>query len=78
MEWWSNGILNTAGQKPMMVQFYFPPCTIDIKTDLIPPNPILQDSIIPLPLGIHLRRSQAALTWLSGPSFQYWNKDICS
>jgi hypothetical protein len=39
---------------------------------------ILQDSIIPLPLGIHLRRSQAALTWLSGPSFQYWNKDICS
>jgi hypothetical protein len=43
MECWSNGILNTADQKPMMVNFYFPPSAIDTKnkTTKKAPFPIL-------------------------------------
>jgi hypothetical protein len=39
----------------MMVYFYFPLYAIHVETDLIPPNPIFQHSIIPILHGIYLR-----------------------
>ena len=72
--WWSNGRLNTTDQKRVMVYFYLSSCTIHVITDLNPPNPILQHSNIPLPLGIHLWHSQAPLGWPMGPGVQYWRK----
>jgi hypothetical protein len=39
----------------MMGYLHFPISRIPIKTDLILPNPVLQHSITPPPLGFHLR-----------------------
>jgi hypothetical protein len=45
------------------------------KVDLIPPNPVFQHSIIPVPHGIWLRQSASGrLTYPRGPSFQCYRK----
>jgi hypothetical protein len=66
MEKWKNGF-----EKRMMPCFYFLISSIDIKIDLIPPNPVFQHSIIPIPHGIRLQHSPMSLTWPRGLSFHW-------
>jgi len=57
MEHWSSGILAIKNGTPQAE--YFPPCIIQIKSDLIPPDPILQHSITPTcPAEIMPRRDE--------------------
>jgi hypothetical protein len=67
MEWWSNGILAIKSGPPQAD--YLPPCTIHIKTDLIPPNPIPQHSITPTcPAEVTPRRDEGgySVAFISG------------
>jgi hypothetical protein len=65
---------NIGNQKPMMGSFYFLSRAINIKKDLLPPNPLFQYSSIPAFHGIFLWHSQTSLTWPGSPVFYYWNE----
>jgi hypothetical protein len=68
MEWWKNGTLGKKKADDVLIlisdQYHL------YKNRSHPPNPVFQNSIIPVPHGIRFRQSVLSLTWPRNPGFQ--------
>jgi len=64
-------IIFRTGSHRQNAVYLCPMIYVVIKTDLIPPNPLFQHSIIPIPHGAQPRQSLISMTWPRRPDFQY-------
>jgi hypothetical protein len=67
MEYWSTEVLGIKADDGLIL---FSEQCPSYKKDLIPPNPLLQYSIIPIRHGIQFRQSLLSMTRSQGPGFQ--------